>query len=504
MIILLCLLIFASIVLIIRARKPMAFWMACVFLGWFLSMLGYIIFLSKYGGYDYRVNRILYLFDDIRVFFLYFSISLNWISRLLSVGRSIFAMSLVGLSLSIATFFSKKTCWYLFAASALICLVNILIYEPALYRQLLYLLRSNAIYLISVFIRLWILLTIFFTFYCLLNKYYTARLQFLRQQLKYIMLCVLALTLFYFYLVFMGPIQLTDLRTYYFLYTNFGNFNPPLTIWQWAVFIGFTGVTSVAGIFAIWKYSDVGKRLDTSDLSYEQKFLSVNHGVSVITHSLKNQLLMIDVLSKKTGKAVNHPGESINVAEVTRNLHEISAIANQTLQRITQLYKAFKDISLNLKPYRLNQIIEKALENVKFFPENVTVQKNITDLTVVADRFYLSEAIANLIINAVEAIGDRPGGRVVIASHSEGSWCVLEIEDNGGGISPNEIDRIFDPFYTHKITTKNWGIGLSYAKQIIKAHCGYIQVKSRLHEGSTFSIVLPVMDADLDKTQQRD
>jgi hypothetical protein len=76
MIILLSLLIVASMVLMVRARKPIAFWMAGVFFGWFLSMMGYIIFLSKYGGYYYRVNQILYLFDDIRVFFLNFSISI--------------------------------------------------------------------------------------------------------------------------------------------------------------------------------------------------------------------------------------------------------------------------------------------------------------------------------------------------------------------------------------------------------------------------------------------
>lgn len=507
MIILLCILILASIIIMVKARNPVAFWMACVFFGWFLSMMGYIIFLSKYGGYYYHVNRLLYLFDGIRVFFLNSRISINRISQMLSVGRSVFAASLIGLGLSIETAFSRRTRVFVIGISTVFCLMNILIYDPRFYRELLYRLQPNLIYFISILIRIWIVLTVTVTFYCLINKYYKLSLQFVRKQLKYTLLCIFALTIFYFYLIFMGPIQLTDIRTYYFLYTDFANFNPPLSIFQWVVFIGFTGVTSVLSIFAIWKYSDVAKRLDTLDLFHEQKFLSVNNGVSVITHSLKNQLLMIDVLTNKIREGI-HKGDlkdHTKVDDVARDLEKISAVTQQTLQRITRLYKAFKSISLDLKPRRFEEIIEKSLAHIECFPENIRIEKNIHDhLTILADCFYLTEAISNVLINAVEAIGAKPDGRVGISLHLEGGWCVLEIEDNGIGMSKNEIEKIFDPFYSQKMTTQNWGIGLSYAKQIIKSHFGYIQVKSQIQKGSTFSIVLPALDSNNAIIRKRD
>jgi signal transduction histidine kinase len=306
---------------------------------------------------------------------------------------------------------------------------------------------------------------------------------------------------------FYGPDPINRYPDLLFFITNFANFNPPLSILQWTVFIGFTGVTSVLSIFSIWKYTDVEKRLDSSDLSYEQKFLSVNNGVSVITHSLKNQLLMIDVLANKISREINQNNweDKIKVNEVARNLQEISAITNQTLRRITQLYKAFKSISFNLKPYNIIEIVAKSLENVKHIPENIKIEKNINGhMTVLADSLYLIEAISNLIINAFEAIGGKQDGKVSIQAHLEGDWCVLEIEDNGIGIAPNELERIFDPFYTQKITTKNWGIGLSYAKQIIKSHFGYLQVKSQIQKGSTFSVVLPVINGNTNKIQKRD
>jgi signal transduction histidine kinase len=492
--------------MVVKGRNPLTFWVASIFFGWFLSMLGYMIFLSKYGGYYYGINQILYIFDNIRVFFLYFSISINWISRMLSVGRSIFIWGLIGLSLFLTTHDTKRK-KFIFTINLMVCATNILVYEPAFYRQLLYLLQQRLIYFISVFIRTWVLLAFFYTFYCLARKYQRLHLQFIKRQIKYITLCVFALSSFYFYLIFMGPIQLTDIRTYYFLYANFTNFNPPLSIFQWVVFIGFTGVTSVLSIFAIWKYSDVAKRLDTLDLFHEQKFLSVNNGVSVITHSLKNQLLMIDVLTNKIGEGI-HKGDlkdHTKVDDVARDLEKISAVTQQTLQRIIRLYKAFKSISLDLKPRRFEEIIEKSLAHIECFPENIRIEKNIHDhLTILADFFYLTEAISNILINAVEAIGAKPDGRVGISLHLEGGWCVLEIEDNGIGISKNEIEKIFDPFYSQKMTTQNWGIGLSYAKQIIKSHFGYIQVKSQIQKGSTFSIVLPAIDADSDTIRKRD
>ena len=406
-----------------------------------------------------------------------------------------------------ATSVPRKTRVLVMMGNALVCMANIIIYEPAFYRRLLYLLQPNGIFVISVMIRLWILLAVIFTFYGFISQYYRLSLQFVRKQLKYILLSIFALTVFYFYLVFMGPIQLTDIRTYYYLYTDFANFNPPLSVFQWAVFIGFTGITSVLSLFSVWKYSDVGKRLDMSDLFHEQKFLSVNSGVSVITHSLKNQLLMIEVVTRKISKEIHqwNLDDQTKVAAVEENLEKISTITNQTLQRITHLYKAFKSISLDLKPVDIKEIVDKSLGNIKYVPENIKIETTNRDsITVAADIFYLTEAVSNVIINAFEAIGDRARGRVNISSHLEGGWCVLEIADNGAGIPKNELERIFDPFYSRKITTQNWGIGLSYAKQIIKSHYGYIQVKSQLHQGTVFSMILPVIDGHSGKIQKRE
>ena len=123
-----------------------------------------------------------------------------------------------------------------------------------------------------------------------------------------------------------------------------------------------------------------------------------------------------------------------------------------------------------------------------------------------ADRGQLQQVVMNLVINAAESLGEQ-GGEVNIstslqtlqeASETEfiggdrlapGNYIVLEVHDNGKGMSKATIDRIFDPFFTTKIS--GHGLGLSATLGIIRTHNGGVQVESTLDQGSTFRIFFP-------------
>ena len=68
---------------------------------------------------------------------------------------------------------------------------------------------------------------------------------------------------------------------------------------------------------------------------------------------------------------------------------------------------------------------------------------------------------------------------------------VIEISDNGIGIPGNKLKSIFDPFFSSKNSNTNWGLGLSYAKKVIKLHYGEIRITSELNKGSHFYIICP-------------
>jgi len=74
----------------------------------------------------------------------------------------------------------------------------------------------------------------------------------------------------------------------------------------------------------------------------------------------------------------------------------------------------------------------------------------------------------------------------------EKKWAVLSVSDNGIGIAPENMSKIFTPFYTSKEATKGTGLGLSVSLGIAESHNGTIEVESKKDEGSTFSLVLPI------------
>ena len=75
--------------------------------------------------------------------------------------------------------------------------------------------------------------------------------------------------------------------------------------------------------------------------------------------------------------------------------------------------------------------------------------------------------------------------------HNERLYTVIEVRDNGIGLSKSKAKKIFEPFYSSKNSNFNWGMGLYYVREIVKSHLGSIRVESKEGEGSSFFILLP-------------
>jgi two-component system sensor histidine kinase HydH len=115
-----------------------------------------------------------------------------------------------------------------------------------------------------------------------------------------------------------------------------------------------------------------------------------------------------------------------------------------------------------------------------------------------ADAAQIEDAVLNLIINAVEAVGTS--GRVTVSlsrrepsqnePNAEG-YAIIEVEDTGRGISEEELQHIFSPFYT--TSAQGTGLGLPAVSRIARAHGGRVEVSSSPGVGSTFKICLPII-----------
>ncbi|MBL7074121.1 PAS domain S-box protein [candidate division KSB1 bacterium] len=151
------------------------------------------------------------------------------------------------------------------------------------------------------------------------------------------------------------------------------------------------------------------------------------------------------------------------------------------------------------KPIHIGQLIEKTLSLVEHETrlENITIVKQFDPHTPIiqGDTDQLSQVVMNLINNARDAMPE--GGTMTITTKGvedeRGSWVQVEFMDTGVGIAPENLSKIFDPFYTSKEVGKGTGLGLSVSLGIIEGHGGTISVQSKVGKGTTFSVKLPVM-----------
>jgi signal transduction histidine kinase len=117
------------------------------------------------------------------------------------------------------------------------------------------------------------------------------------------------------------------------------------------------------------------------------------------------------------------------------------------------------------------------------------------DLPLEGDPELLGEALLNLAMNGIHAMPE--GGELRLRAAQDGRRAVVSVEDEGEGISEDDCSRIFDPFFTTKPTGEGTGLGLAIAQRIVELHGGDIDVRSRIGEGTTFEVLLPLQRGEV-------
>jgi signal transduction histidine kinase len=116
----------------------------------------------------------------------------------------------------------------------------------------------------------------------------------------------------------------------------------------------------------------------------------------------------------------------------------------------------------------------------------ITANVNPQDIGIVADYAQVEQILINLIKNSIEALSGKKNGTIHLKAFYTGDGTLIQVEDNGIGISNDIIEDIFVPFYTTK--ENGSGIGLSLSKQIMQNHDGTISVSSSPGKGSEFNL----------------
>ena len=180
---------------------------------------------------------------------------------------------------------------------------------------------------------------------------------------------------------------------------------------------------------------------------------------------------------------------------------DLPELMSDTVEGLTRV----RDIVKNLRSFARSQSSDRDLSDVVSGIESTikllnSELKNSVDLkldlqpvpSISCNFNELNQVFLNLIINAKHATEKQPKPTISISSQTSNSEIVIEISDNGCGMSEDVIKEIFVPFYTTKATGKGTGMGLAIAYGIIKDHNGEIIVNSEEGQGTTFTIKLPI------------
>jgi signal transduction histidine kinase len=185
---------------------------------------------------------------------------------------------------------------------------------------------------------------------------------------------------------------------------------------------------------------------------------------------------------------------------------EFSRIVLDDVNRIERLIQEILDYARYMEPKLTDEDLNEIVSSCIYFMQmqadrqGIKIEKELASELPrgMLDRQQIKQVILNLLLNAMDAIGENPG-MIRVRTHRlqkpDGQeWAHIEIEDTGLGISAEHLDHIFDPFFTTKHSSafnEGTGLGLTIVHQIIQEHQGEIRVHSTEGVGTTFHIQLP-------------
>ena len=237
------------------------------------------------------------------------------------------------------------------------------------------------------------------------------------------------------------------------------------------------------------------ERRENEETIESERFSAVTLLAAGVAHEIGNPLNSLDIQLQLLERRLRKP---VANEEEREKLAESVAVARGEVRRldqiITQFLKAARPAPLECVPTDFNALVLETVEFLRGEVENrgikidVMAGKQMPPVSLDCDQF--RQALYNVIRNSFQAMGSE--GHLQVATASDDSHVWVSIGDTGGGIDPDTVNRIFQPYYTTK--ENGSGLGLHVVQRIVRAHGGEIMIQSALGKGMLFTIRLPRKD----------
>jgi PAS domain S-box-containing protein len=225
-------------------------------------------------------------------------------------------------------------------------------------------------------------------------------------------------------------------------------------------------------------------------LAQAEKLTALGRFTANVAHEIRNPLTSVGGFARRLDKTIPEGTKEKEYATfIITEVKRLEGILKNVLS-----YS--RESSPRLKEHNIHEIIDRVLmmNEEMLMEKSITVHKSYGDVTpIFIDADQVLEVLENLVLNAIDAMSEGGNLHISTAIRQKRGFPYLDvrIEDTGEGIPDEQLEIIFEPFYTTKVTEKGTGLGLSISKKIMEALGGVIYIESEVGKGSIVNLYFP-------------
>jgi signal transduction histidine kinase len=235
-----------------------------------------------------------------------------------------------------------------------------------------------------------------------------------------------------------------------------------------------------------------------AQLVRSEKLASIGQLVAGIAHEINNP---VNAIVNTVGPLEEAIGDIDSAdagarSEAARDVREMVRVVQRGAQRtkaiVTALHNYSRTDDENVVDFDIDRSIDDSLELLRHLLKDKTVTKHYGEVGRVRGHAgQVNQVFMNLLTNAAQAVSGRDDATITVETGGDTDGVEVKIQDNGQGIPPDVLPRIWDPFFTTKDVGEGTGLGLSIVHELVERHGGTIECETQVGEGTTFTVRLP-------------